>query len=331
MENTSNIKIRIAFTNVGKKLLKNQLTGIIAVLIFIILIAQIITKGNFISSYNITIIIRSMAFIGLVAIGQSLLLILGELDLSVGSIAGLSAVFSGILMVNFGLNPFLSFFLSVIFGAFLGFINGLIITSLNLNALIVTIGMAGIYKGINLVVTRGSAITGIPESILFIGQGKIFGLPFPFFILIIILIIISIIIQKTTLGRYIYAIGSSREAAIILGIKVKMIRIGTFMITGALASLAGMIMVSRLGSSQPAIGEIWVLPSIAAPVIGGVALTGGIGHPIGAIIGVAIIGIIENIIVLLGISPYWQTVVSGSVVVLAVSIDSISRLSLKRN
>lgn len=331
MKNTSNNKIQILLEITREKLFKNQLAGMMGVLIFIIIIAQILTKGNFISSYNITIIIRSMAFIGLVAIGQSLVLLLGELDLSVGSIAGLSAVIGGILMVDFGINPFLSFFLSVLFGALLGFFNGMIITSLNLNALVVTIGMAGIYKGINLVVTKGSAITGIPESILIIGQGKVFGVPFPFIILIIVLIIISIIIQKTTLGRYIYAIGSSREAAEILGIKVKVIRVSTFMITGALASLAGMIMVTRLGSSQPAIGEIWVLPSLAAPVIGGVALTGGIGHPVGAIIGVAIIGIIENIIVLLGISPYWQTVVSGSVVVLAVSIDSISRLSFKRN
>ena len=214
----------------------------------------------------------------------------------------------------------------------IGFINGSIITFLKLNSLVVTIGMTGVYKGINLVITKGKAIVGIPEDILFLGQGTFLDMPIPFIIMIFLMIVILIITQFSVFGRYIYAIGNNIDAAKILGIKVNKVRISTFTIVGALSSIAGMLMVARLGSSQPAIGDSWVMTSVAAPVIGGISLTGGVGNISGAIIGVAIIGVIENIIVLLGVSSYWQTIVSGSVVVLAVSFDSISRIiSFRKN
>ncbi|MCG8481501.1 MAG: ABC transporter permease, partial [Spirochaetales bacterium] len=234
------------------------------------------------------------------------------------------------MMVEWGIDPAVAFPAALLTGTIMGGINGAIITSLNLNALVVTIGMSGVYRGINLVITRGAAIVGIPDAILFLGQGTFLGMPVPFVVMLLVVVIVVVLTNITTFGRHIYAIGNSREAARILGIRVNLTRIATFMITGTLASLAGMLMVARLGSSQPAIGEVWLLTSVAAPVIGGVALTGGVGNPIGAIVGVAIIGVIENIIVLLGVSPYWQTVVSGSVVVVAVSLDSISRLTLNK-
>jgi ribose transport system permease protein len=185
--------------------------------------------------------------------------------------------------------------------------------------------MTGIYSGINLVITEGKAITGIPKDILFLGQGDVAGMPLPFVILIFVSIIITVLAICTPFGRYIYAIGNNREAARMLGIRVNRIRVACFMLSGLLASLAGMLMVARLGSAQPSIGNVWVMASIAAPVIGGVATTGGIGNPLGALIGAAIIGVIENIIVLIGVSPYWQTVVSGAIVVIAVAFDAISR------
>ncbi len=309
---------------------QKQFIGMIGVLIIIMIISQAATRGNFFTEYNITIIIRSIAFVGLVALGQSLLLLLGELDLSIGSIAGLTAIIGGKLMVEAGMDPVLSFILCVLLGGVFGAVNGGIISALELNPLVVTIGMSGIYKGINLVITRGRAITNIPEKILFLGQGMAFGLPVPFIVMFISIVLIIILTQYTTFGRYIYAIGDSREAAKIVGVRVKLVRTATFAAAGILGSLAGMLMVSRLGSSQPSIGEVWLLTSIAAPVIGGVALTGGIGNPVGAIVGVSIISVIQNVIVLLGVSSYWQTIVSGSVVVIAVSIDAVSRLLLNK-
>jgi ribose transport system permease protein len=142
--------------------------------------------------------------------------------------------------------------------------------------------------------------------------------------------VVLFVTQNTIFGRYMYSVGNNREASKILGIRVERVQIITFMMAGLFAALAGMIMVARLGSSQPAIGQEWVLPSIASSVIGGVSPAGGIGNPVGAVLGAVITGVIENIIVIFGISPYWQTAVSGVVVVAAVSLDSIQRIFYER-
>jgi ribose transport system permease protein len=313
----------------GSILKEKQISGIMAVLGLMIVIASL-SSPYFLTAYNLKAVIRSLAFVSIVAIGQGCLLLLGEIDLSVGSIAGLCGVIGGILMVNVGINPYLSLILCLLLGAILGMLNGLITVHLKLSSLIVTIGTAGIYKGINLVMSEGRAITDIPKEIYFLGQGYLFNIPLPFIIMLIVLVLIVFLTKYTPFGRYMYAVGNSKEASWILGIKVNFIRITTFMITGLLAALAGMIMVARLGSSQPAIGELWVLNSIAAAVIGGVALTGGIGSPAGALVGATIIGVIENIIVLYGVSVYWQTAVSGVIIVGAVALDSISRMGALR-
>ena len=313
----------------GSILKEKQISGIMAVLGLMIVIASL-SSPYFLTAYNLKAVIRSLAFVSIVAIGQGCLLLLGEIDLSVGSVAGLCGVIGGILMVNVGINPYLSLILCLLLGAILGILNGLITVNLKLSSLIVTIGTAGIYKGINLVISKGRAITDIPKEIYFLGQGYLFNIPMPFVIMLIVLVLIVFLTKYTPFGRYMYAVGNSKEASWILGIKVNFIRISTFMITGLLAALAGMIMVARLGSSQPAIGELWVLNSIAAAVIGGVALTGGIGSPAGALVGATIIGVIENIIVLYGVSVYWQTAVSGVIIVGAVALDSISRMGALR-
>ena len=312
-----------------RSLLASQITGVFGILIAMIIISHFLSP-TFLTGYNLTIIMRALAFAGIVALGQCLLLILGELDLSIGAIAGLCAVVGGMLMVQAKLDPFIAFGLCLLVGVACGFINGMLVAGLRLNALVATIGMTGIYAGINLVATQGKAITGIPQSILFLGKGDIAGIPIPFLFLLAVAIIITLLALCTPFGRYIYAIGNNREAAQMLGIKVNKVRVICFMIAGLLASLAGMLMVARLGSAQPSIGNVWVMASIAAPVIGGVATTGGVGNPLGALIGAAIIAVIENIIVLLGVSPYWQTIVSGAIVVLAISFDSIHRNFMKK-
>ncbi|GHS93678.1 ABC transporter permease [Synergistales bacterium] len=310
-------------------ILKNKVVNIGLVFLLLVAIA-IAVAPNFLTNYNLQSVVRDLAFVGIIAIGQSCLLLLGELDLSVGNIAALCGVVGGFLMVFFKMNPYLSFVLCVLLGAVLGFINGTIITRLNLNAMVVTIGMQGVYGGFNLVLTKGRAVTNIPDSIFFLGKGNLFDVPMPFVFTIAVMVIVVFIMKKTAFGRYVYAIGNNVQAAEILGIKVKRVRTIVYMLMGMLSALAGMLMVARLGSSQPTIGATWPMNSIAASVIGGVALTGGIGNPAGALIGAAIISIIQNIIVLLGVSSYWQTVVSGTVVVVAISIGSISEMIRSR-
>jgi ribose transport system permease protein len=311
------LKMNIGFSTM-------QIAIVAVVLVALIVISSLVSE-YFASSYNMMIIARSLAFIGLITLGQSMLMLLGELDLSLGAIGGLCGVIAGMLMVNLGLNPFLAMLMAVLCGAIFGLLNGLLVTGLGLHSLVLTIAMAGVYKGINLVLTKGVAITNIPEEVTFLGRGQVWGVPVPFLIMIAIALVIAIIAHKAAFGRYIFAIGDNPPAAKMLGIKTRRIRVMVFVLAGTLAALAGTLMVARLGTAQPSIGDSWVLPSIAASVIGGVATTGGVGSPLGAILGAGIIGVIENIIVLYGVSPYWQGVISGVVVVMAISFDSVSR------
>lgn len=304
---------------------KSNMTAIGIVLILMIILASIFSP-YFLNVYNLRSLIRDLAFIGMIGIGQSLLLLIGELDLSVGKIASLCGIMSGMMMMYWGWNPYLALGGALVVGFILGSINGLIITKLRLNAMVVTIGMQGVYGGINLVLTKGKAITGIPSSIHFLGKGNIGPIPIPFVFTVIVLILVLFLVKKTKTGRYIYAIGNNKEAAKILGIKVDKIRVMIYGIVGLISSLAGILYVTRLGSAQSSIGQSWPMNSIAAAVIGGVALTGGIGNPAGALIGAAIISIIQNMIVLFGVSVYWQSAVSGFVVVIAISFSSISAM-----
>ena len=245
-------------------------------------------------------------------------------------IGGFAGVVAGMLMVKLGLPPALALSLALGLGAALGCLNGLLVSLLGLHSLVLTIGTAGIIGGANLVLTRGVAVTGIPKEIQFLGRGDLFGLPMPFAIMLAALALVGFLAARTPYGRYLYAIGNNPSAARMLGIPVGRIRILVFTLAGFLAALAGILMVARLGTAQPSIGESWVLAPIAAAVIGGVATTGGVGTPLGAVLGAGIIGIIENTIVLFGVSPYWQSIVSGTVVVLAISFDAIARRMLAR-
>ncbi|CAM3645852.1 ABC transporter permease [Erysipelothrix urinaevulpis] len=296
----------------------------ISIVLVILVIATSIISPYFLTPYNLQALIRDLAFIGMIGVAQSLTLLVGELDLSVGKIASLSGVVGAILMTSMGLNPYLSILIAILLGTFLGFVNGTIITKLKLNAMVATIGMTGVYGGINLVITKGKAISNIPQQIHFLGKGNILGIPIPFIFTLIVLGIILFIVFKTKTGRYIYAIGNNKEAADLLGVNVDKIRVQIYMIVGTISALAGILYVARLGSAQTAIGENWPMNSIASSVIGGVALTGGIGNPAGALLGATIISVIQNMIVLFGVNIYWQTAVSGIVVVAAISFSSIA-------
>lgn len=335
-----------------RRLMVNQLSGVIAALV-LIFIGSCLLSDPFSDSYNLSIIARSLAFVGLITLGQSMLLVLGELDLSLGMISGLSAVVGGILMVHWGLHPVLAIFLCLMVGAFCGLINGVLVTGLGLHSLVLTIGMSGVYLAFKLGFTKGAAITGIPEEIYFLGQATVFDLmpksvqgmlegmpmlqrlsesiPLPTLIMLACLIVIAFVMAKTPFGRYMYAIGNNKAAAQVLGIRVDRVRVIVFMCAGFLSALAGILMVARMGTAQPSIGENWVLPSIAASVIGGVSTTGGVGGPIGAILGSAIVNIIENIIILVGVNTYWQSGVSGAVVVVAISVDALSRKFFRKD
>ncbi|MCX2697474.1 MULTISPECIES: ABC transporter permease [Ochrobactrum] len=317
-------------TNPFSNLIRTPLAGVFVALLVIFALSATLSP-YFLTPYNLSVVARGLAFVGLITIAQSMLMVLGELDLSLGVIGGLCGVVSGILMVRMGFEPYSAMLLAILLGLCLGLFNGFLVTFLRLHSLVLTIGTAGIFGGANLVLTRGVAITGIPRDVQYLGRGDLFGIPVPFIIMFVALLIATFVMLKTPFGRYMYAIGNNRDGARMLGIRVDRVRLMVFGAAGAIAGLAGVLMVARLGTAQPSIGDSWVLAPIAASVIGGVATTGGIGSPIGAIFGAGIIAIIENIIVLFGVSPYWQGIVSGAIVVLAISFDAISRRYLRRD
>jgi ribose transport system permease protein len=303
---------------------KSQLAGVTAVLI-VIMIASSFISNKFLTPYNLQIMVRSLAFTCLVALGQGILLLLGDIDLSVGAIAGLCGVICGKLAVDLQANPLLAIVVALLAGVLFGSINGGLVTTFKLNPIVLTIGTQTAFRGLNLVITKGRTITGFPKTITVFGEGSVFNIPWPTVILFFVFIFVYFITKKTTYGRNVYAVGNSVETAKMVGIKTNRVRIISYGICGLLAGLAGILMSMRLASAQASIGEIWVLPSIAAPVIGGIATTGGIGSISGALIGGAIMGVVSNIIVLGNVNLYWQQVLNGSIVVLAIIFDSFAQ------
>jgi ribose transport system permease protein len=305
---------------------KSQTAGVFGVLI-VIMIASSLISNKFLTAYNIQILVRSLAFSALVALGQGLMLLLGDIDLSVGSIAGLCGVIVFKLGAEMGVNPYVAILIGLVCGIILGLTNGFLITTFKLNPLVLTIGTQTAFRGINMVITKGKTIIGFPKEVAFLGQGSIFNevLPIPAIILMVIFIMMFFLTQKTTFGRNVYAVGNSQETAKMVGIKTDQVRIISYGICGFLASVAGILMCMRLASAMAAIGEVWVMPSIAAPVIGGIATTGGIGSISGALVGGGIIAVVQNIIVLGNVNLYWQQVINGCIVIVAIVIDSVAR------
>lgn len=301
-----------------------QMTGIIGAFLVLVGIAALISP-QFLSSYNLTIMSRELAFIGIVATAQGLLLLLGDIDVSIGAIAGLAGIVCAKLMVDYGVDPVLAISASILMGAAAGALNGLIITMLNLNSLVVTIGMLSVYSGLNLFITQGRTIVNLPKDATVLGSGQFLGLPNPLWIMLGLFLVVLFLTVRTVFGRQLYAVGNSREAARIVGISEARVRITAFAMAGGLAGVAGILLCFRLMSAQATLGQSWLLPSIAAPVIGGIATTGGIGTIWGALIGAAIMVALGNIIVLGGVGIYLQQIVTGLIVVVAVALDAITR------
>jgi len=295
-------------------------------LIVTILIGVIVhlATGNFFTSYNISTLTRAAAFVILVGFGQTIVLLTGGIDLSVASIASICGMFSAIFMVRLGLNPYLSIILACLLGLVFGAINGFFISYFKLTPFIVTLATMEIYKGIVYVITKGMPITGMPKSAQQFANGVIGGiLPNVVIIMVVICILLTILLNKTKTGRYIYALGGNRNCARIVGIPIERIELLVYSLSGLLAATAGVLMACKLASFQASIGESWQMDSITAAVLGGTSMAGGIGSVVGTIIGGLLSGVITTCITLLRISSYWETIVTGAVVLIAVLVDAM--------
>lgn len=306
-------------------MVKSTAGAVLIVTILMTVIVQLLT-GHFYTAYNLSTFSRSASFTIIIGFAQTLVLLLGGIDLSVASVAGLCSIIFAMLTTVGRVNPFLSIMIALMAGVALGAINGIFICSLNLTPFIVTLATSALYKGIIYVATKGIPLTGIPESVTIIGQGTLFGIiPYPAIIMVILAVILIYMLRYTSFGRHIYAVGGNEHAAKIVGIQINKTKMAVYALTGFISALAGILMVLRLGSSQVNIGENWAMPSITAGVLGGTSMNGGSGGIGGTIVGGLLMSVISFSISLLGISSYWDQIVTGVVVLITVAIDAIRR------
>lgn len=295
--------------------------GIFVVFIIICLILSFISP-QFLTVSNWTIIITQVSINALLAFGVTFVIITGGIDLSLGSIVAVTGVTAAMLAHPDAFPVVLPIFAGLFAGVLMGVFNGFIITKSKIAPFIVTLGTMTIGRGLALILSKGRPVSNLSDSFNFIGGGNVFGIPFPIIVLIIIFIICSLILKKTLLGRYIYAIGGNEQASRASGINVNQVKMAVYSISGLLAGLAGILLTSRITTGQPNAGAGFELDAIAAAVIGGTSTTGGTGTMTGTLIGVLLIGVINNGLDLLNVTSYYQQVVMGVIIIGAVVLDS---------
>jgi ribose transport system permease protein len=280
------------------------------------------TSPYFLDSNNLLGVTRAFSLTAIAAMGQTMVIITGGIDLSVGSVLALSGLSTGMLLERgWPLLPAMAAGLLV--GTVSGLVNGLLITRIGLPPFIATLGTLSIGRGLVYVLTKGYPVT-VPRGqdlLIELGQGYVGPVPVPVIVMLVVTILATVFLSQSALGRYIYAVGGNEEAARLAGINVAGVKLLVYTLSGTLAGLAGMILLARLVSAQPSAGLGFELPVIAAAIIGGTSLLGGEGTVLGAVLGAAIIGVLENGMVLLNVNPYAQQAVTGTVIILAVSLD----------
>ena len=299
----------------------SELTTVIALIILMAVIT--IINSNFLTANNLLNLLLQVTSNALIAFGMTFVILTGGIDLSVGSILALSSALTAGLLGS-GMPVTLAILISLILGCILGMMNGLLISYGKLAPFIVTLATMTIFRGATLVYTNGNPITkGLSDTFLFqfLGQGYIVGIPFPVIIMFIVVIVLYVLLHKTAFGKSVYAIGGNEKAAYISGVKLNKVKIIIYSISGVMASISGLIITSRLSSAQPTAGASYEMDAIAAVVLGGTSLSGGKGRILGTLIGALIIGVLNNGLNIIGVSAFWQQVVKGVVILIAVLID----------
>ena len=292
--------------------------------LIVLFVVLIIASPHFLTETNLSSVVRQTAVINIMALGMTLIIISGGIDLSVGAILAMSGLL-GTMAMEHNQPILVGILIGLLTGAACGALNGFLITRLRVNPFIVTLGTLGIYRGVTLIISNGLPVHKIPQSFSFLGEGNLLGVPFVLWILMLCAGLMHIVLEHTKLGRYAFSIGSNEQAAFYAGIPVSFHLTAVYAIGGLLTGLAGMIEASRLMTGQPTAGQGYELQTIAAVVIGGGSLRGGEGSVIGTLIGAFIMGLLSNGSDLLGISPYLQQAIIGGVIILAVTVDELRK------
>lgn len=294
--------------------------SIIGLVVLIAVIACL--NSSFIDPSNLKNLLRQVSINALISFGMTFVILTGGIDLSVGSILALSSALMG-SFIKTGMDSIFAIVVACLIGAALGAVNGLVITYGKVAPFIATLATMTIFRGATLVYTNGNPISNLTDNEAFhaFGQGYVAGLPIPAVMMLIMFAILYFILHKTPLGRKTYAVGGNEKVSFIAGIKINRIKIFAYTITGMLCGMAGAILTSRLNSAQPTAGTGYELDAIAAVVLGGTSLSGGKGRIFGTIVGALIIGTLNNGLNILNVSSFYQQVVKGIVILLAVLMD----------
>ena len=302
--------------------------GQIAVLVLLALILSLFTPRMF-TEVNLMNLARQTSIIALVAAGQTLIILTGAIDLSVGAVLALCAViFAGLLQSGYDLPVALAGGLFV--GALAGLVNGVLVARFRLASFVVTLAMLSVAKGLTLLYTGASPIAITSESALVLGQARWFSIPAPIWLAIGVYTLLWFIMRATIFGRYVYAIGGNEEAAILAAVPVTRYKIYVFLLAGVLTGFAGVVLASRLGSAVPTAGDGMELVAITAVVLGGTSLLGGEGRIWATIVGAALLNLISNALNLLNVNSYYQAVATGCIVAIAVLADRYLRSSTRK-
>lgn len=312
---------------------KFELSGNVSILLGLIVLCIFfsIASPGFLTPKNFMNMLLQVTSIGTVAIGGLFVILTGGIDLSAGSMSA----FIGLLMAGFcvdnGLPVPVAILLGIGIGLLLGYAIGLSITKLGLTAFIVTLAMQSMLRGLGLVYSQGTTIFGMPDSFNFVGGGMIGGVPVPVILMLVLFVIAHYVLTYTVFGHYIYAIGGNREAAYLSGINVKKIERLAYVIAGGMTAITALIMTGRLGAALPDAADGLEFSAISAIVIGGASLSGGKGNILGTFIGVLIIGVLNNGLNLLNVSPFWSKFAQGLIIFIAVLIDAMSQRRASKN
>ena len=298
--------------------------GLLIVFGIICLIISLITP-QFLTLSNLTIIVTQVSINALLAFGVTFVIITGGIDLSLGSIVAVTGVTSAMLAHPDSYPVLIPIVLGLLAGLLMGAFNGFIITKSKIAPFIVTLGTMTIGRGLALILSDGRPVSNLSDSFNYLGSGTVFGIPFLILIFILVFALCSIILSKTILGRHIYAIGGNEQAARASGINIDRVKLSVYSISGLLAGLAGILLASRITTGQPNAGAGFELDAIAAVVIGGTSTAGGRGTMTGTLIGVLLIGVINNGLDLLNVTSYYQQVVMGIIIIGAVIVDSLNQ------
>lgn len=294
------------------------------ILLVVIVAAFALLTDSFFTWKNGINVLRQVAVLGILSAGMTFVIISGGMDLTVGALLGLTGVFCAKLLVERQMSPALAIVLTLLFMALMGAVNGTLIVKLQVPAIVITLGMMTVARGLAYILSGGVPIYKIPESVVYFGQGYVGPIPVPVLTMLALVAFAAFVLGRTYLGRYIYAIGGNEEAARLAGVPVDLLKIGLYSFSGLLAGIAGITLMARISSGAPASGTGMEMDVVTAVVIGGVSINGGKGSISGAFIGAIIIGILTNGLTIMNIGEYYQMVVKGVVLILAVAFDALS-------